>query len=602
MLVEPNKVNNDRKYLPYLSGELSHIYNPFDTIIKNKYDQMITTKNSENIEYTIHSLNSVKFKINEEMLNYIIEEWNKENSVLFKGYNKLLEINKKDKNKTKLEKQSHNSIYWQYLNTINLANIYKGYDLYFPTFADFRGRIYTLSNYLSYQGNDLNRSLLLFSLTKKESEAQILNEEGFNYLKIYFTNLAGHSKLSWREKLNWFENNIINIIHNYENNNDEFNKFVTNLSEPFQFISIFLAIYSVLKNELDYNKIAVYNPILFDASCSGIQHLSALTREVEIAKKVNVISEANEPYDEKPGDFYSYAANLIQEKLNKTEELNNIKLNRSVIKKTVMTIPYNISLTGVGDQLKDHFKFITDLNGQYLIEIKPEHTKNNKTLFLLPKQFGLLTKIIFVTLTKELPSLNSLTNYLNNLVNVLLVLNKPIIWITPNGLTINLSTVKYDQIRTSSRLIPSSNPVTITLPTDKLNKVKIKRSFMPNLIHSLDAANIHLFIKKISNMPIYTIHDCFASLPNNMNILEILVKQAFIEIYFKDGNYLKTMHDHILKQIYSYTDVMRNSNGEEYIKVNGKDYVIPQIPNSFLDNKVMNEFIKGLQNSKNFIG
>ena len=352
----------------------------------------------------------------------------------------------------------------------------------------------------------------------------------------------------------------------------------------------------MLKNELDYNKIAVYNPILFDASCSGIQHLSALTREVEIAKKVNVISEANEPYDEKPGDFYSYAANLIQEKLNKTEELNNIKLNRSVIKKTVMTIPYNISLTGVGDQLKDHFKFITDLNGQYLIEIKPEHTKNNKTLFLLPKQFGLLTKIIFVTLTKELPSLNSLTNYLNNLVNVLLVLNKPIIWITPNGLTINLSTVKYDQIRTSSRLIPSSNPVTITLPTDKLNKVKIKRSFMPNLIHSLDAANIHLFIKKISNMPIYTIHDCFASLPNNMNILEILVKQAFIEIYFKDGNYLKTMHDHILKQIYSYTDVMINSKGEEYIKVNGKDYVIPQIPNSFLDNKVMNEFIKGLQN------
>ena len=115
------------------------------------------------------------------MLNYVICEWNNENSVIFKGYNKLLIIDPTDSKEDKNKKQSHNSIYWQYLNTINLANLYKGFDLYFPTFADFRGRIYTLSHYLSYQGTDLNRSLLLFSITNKEDI--ILNKEGWTIME-----------------------------------------------------------------------------------------------------------------------------------------------------------------------------------------------------------------------------------------------------------------------------------------------------------------------------------------------------------------------------------------------------------------------------------
>ena len=32
-----------------------------------------------------------------------------------------------------------------------------------------------------------------------------------------------------------------------------------------------------------------------------------------------------------------------------------------------MTIPYNISLTGVGEQLREHFKTVKELNGEYLI-------------------------------------------------------------------------------------------------------------------------------------------------------------------------------------------------------------------------------------------
>jgi DNA-directed RNA polymerase len=89
----------------------------------------------------------------------------------------------------KKEKRAHNSIYWQYFNILQIAELYLEHNFYLPTFADFRGRIYTFSPYLSYQGNDLSRALLLFAEGDKN-----LSSEGFTYMKIYFSNLGGKDK------------------------------------------------------------------------------------------------------------------------------------------------------------------------------------------------------------------------------------------------------------------------------------------------------------------------------------------------------------------------------------------------------------------------
>jgi DNA-directed RNA polymerase len=68
---------------------------------------------------------------------------------------------------------------------------------------------------------------------------------------------------------------------------------------------------------------------------------------------------------------------------------------------------------------------------------------------------------------------------------------------------------------------------------------------MPNLLHSLDASNIHLLCNNLSGQPLYTIHDCFATTANNMVVIEQEVKKTFIEIYFSSGNYLVKMHNNI---------------------------------------------------------
>lgn len=128
---------------------------------------------------------------------------------------------------------------------------------------------------------------------------------------------------------------------------------------------------------------------------------------------------------------------------------------------------------------------------------------------------------------------------------------------------------------------------------------------MPNLIHSLDAANIHLLIKRIIDnediISIYTIHDCFATTPNNMRKLEKLIKICFIKIYFTQENYLEKMHHFFLEQIKSFShDIIKI--GDSYYINDAKGQVkIPNIPPSFISNKFRKEFIDGILNSIYFI-
>ena len=187
------------------------------------------------------------------------------------------------------------------------------------------------------------------------------------------------------------------------------------------------------------------------------------------------------------------------------------------------------------------------------------------------------------------------------MLSILLKLDRPIVWITPSGLKISLSNIKYQKIRTSSSLVPHGQPVTISIPTNSLNTRKIKSSFMPNLVHSLDASNIHLLCNNLSVQPLYTIHDCFATTANHMSYIENKVKTAFISIYFSEGNYLEKMHNSLIEQINSYSPIITKEDGKAYVRIERKVYLVPNVPEAFTNQELVNVFVKGLKNSKFFI-
>lgn len=313
MLVPANSPSETGMYFPYLLPEISHIYNPFDTVIKNKHDNLIPTRNQESIIDTINFLNNVKFKINKKVFYFIVKEWEDDNSKIFKGYNKLKEIKITDSKQVKKEKLRHNSIYWNYYNAIAVAYIYYDEVFYIPTFADFRGRIYPLLNYLSYQGDDLNRALLLFADIDEN-----INDAGIEVMMAYFANLAGKSKESWKDKIEWAYNNFNLILNDFYQDKEKFDNFIDSLSEPFQFLSIMWAVEELTMAHHEGKRYIPENPILFDATCNGIQHLSALTREFELALKVNLVSNSDKIMEEIPQDFYRYCSELIKIELEKS--------------------------------------------------------------------------------------------------------------------------------------------------------------------------------------------------------------------------------------------------------------------------------------------
>jgi DNA-directed RNA polymerase len=600
MLVKPRMISSDNKYSPYLNPEIYHIYNPLDTVIKPKYDQREVSESSSVINSCVDYLNSIPFTINKEVLDLVITEWEKEDSNLFKGVNREQIINETDSKEEKREKVSHNSKYFSLNSTLMLASLYRDHEFYLPVFCDFRGRLYTHNTLLTYQGHDLSRALLLFS------KNELINNNGKEALLIYFANLAGFDKLSWSERI---PSGVMYFKEHYpifKTDIESFYKKISTMSEPFQLLSIFKAMERIFINQDKW----ISNPILFDASCNGIQHLSAMTKEIDLAIHVNLISQSSNPKLDTPADFYIYALNKVREALQKSEikVLNKIILSRKMIKRSVMTIPYNISLNGIGEHLKEHFLSFKDADGKFIGYLVPEiATLDKESLVLSSSEFGELTKIVFNVLTKEMPSLKNLGNYLESLVTILAEFNLPVIWITPAGMIIKLSTVKMQEIETKINLIDKGrHKVTISLPTKKLNIRKIKTSLMPNLIHSLDACNIHLLVNELlegeRRLPLYTIHDCFASTPNNISTLEIYIKRTFLKIYF-EGDYLEEMHKNILAQITSYIkeDIIEK-DGKKYFKIKDKFIPVPEIPDTFLDKSKNKIFIQGLLNSKYFIG
>ena len=563
-------------------GYLHKFYNELvnsEGLVHQPHDARYQSVVSEDQIKAVNYLNCQKFEIHGDMLDYLLKEWKDDNG-LFGKYNKPCEDESFNP-----ESQMHNSLYWMYRNILNIAELFRDQVFYLPVFMDFRGRIYPLANYLSYQGGDIARSLLSFHRTSYRP--------GDNkHILIYLCNVFGNNSYSMNSRIKWSETNLPRIISLFDNDRSTFIKeYLDKANEKAQFLSCVLELRKAhLEKKGDYNRCKL--PVLFDATCSGMQHLSALTTNIDLAALVNLTGGDLQ-------DFYNHCAEVVSSVIanhpNKAmrKQLAKVKISRKLVKLPVMTIPYNIGLESLTEKITAKFeKYFIEEQGKMRLKflVPVEYTVNSEPLILTGSEAGTLGAVIYRTVKGLMPPIQQLKDYFSGFIVVLSKVNKPIFWITPAGMKIWGSSVLSETKRVKTSFLRNSKPVTIRIPTDNYDYKTINRSLMANLIHSLDAANIHYLIKIITSDPewnqnhinLYTIHDCFASVNDQMDLVETFVRKAFSALYF-EKNYLVELDACLLNQIKSYgVDIQTLDNGVRLAAIqreSGTEIVeIPKLP------------------------
>ena len=578
MLVKPLpwKINKEGDIVEYGGTYNNNRYN-MESLITNTYKNPIAKETKFNDDYinTINKLSSTGYKINREVFDIITkkEYYTKDNKrlILFKPHEEasLLSSYINEKNYVKVnEIVSYNSKHLYDTSVLNIARLMLSVDEFFLTvFADWRGRMYTSRSTLNMQGGELARGLIIFS------KGEILNDNGLRALKVYTANAFGLDKKSKKDRINWVNkhfNDIINVP-----NNDLW----LSAAEPVLFLACCL---ELQKNSKNPNYISTL-PILLDATCNGLQHLSGIAHDLNLAERVNILPSTD---DNIPNDIYSDLIQPIIDSIKKLVEekpqhYNLLKLNikRKLIKRGIMTITYGVTVKGILDQLlSDHFFKFGKVDNQYIYRPKEDEMGD---VCLTYKDLWALSSIIYNTLFKSHPTLNNIMEYFHEMVLLLNDLNLTIQWVTPYGLVINQKYCKFTKYDITSVMQGSRKKITLKKyeiidGQTVINGDKQINAFVPNFIHSMDATNIVLLIKRVNaefNFDVVTIHDCFGVHSNNVDILSYLVKESFIAIYANKDS-IDKFHTHVVENIKAVHTVCNGIVSDK----DGKPYIIPEKP------------------------
>ena len=179
---------------------------------------------------------------------------------------------------------------------------YFGKPFYFVWRYDKRGRSYSSGYDLNVQSNEYGKALL--SLFNKQVVTNLDN------LKIAIAGHAGHDKLTWSERTNWF--------------NQQLNFDIDTFDEP-------ILGSKAIQAYLDSKKgIATGYTMSIDATASGLQVMSALSGCKVTAKACNMVNTGNRE------DIYQFVTDKMNKLLKPVDQVT-----RSDVKKPVMTTFYN---------------------------------------------------------------------------------------------------------------------------------------------------------------------------------------------------------------------------------------------------------------------
>ncbi|GAA6052924.1 hypothetical protein JCM3770_006736 [Rhodotorula araucariae] len=242
---------------------------------------------------------------------------------------------------------------------LEIARAFLDEKFYFPHNLDFRGRAYPIPPNLSHIGDDMCRGLLKFG------EAKPLGERGLRWLKIHLANLTGYDKASFDEREAFTMQHLDDVFDSADKPLDGKRWWLT-ADDPWQCLATCFELTAALRSE-DPTKFESSLPVHQDGTCNGLQHYAALGGDLKGAHQVNL------DIGDRPADVYSGVASMVNEIIDRDAErgveeaiLLKGKVNRKVVKQTVMTTVYGVTFIGAKNQIQRQLKDRGDIPAEHL--------------------------------------------------------------------------------------------------------------------------------------------------------------------------------------------------------------------------------------------
>ena len=384
--------------------------------------------------------------------------------------------------------------------TMEAVQRFKDRDKFFlPWSFDYRGRAYPIPAFLTPQDTDFGKSLLQFS------DAAFLTPECEEWLAFQVATTYGLDKATIRERLDWVSDNkdlISRVGKDPLRSLPEWEA----ADEPWQFMAACDEYYHCL---IACDRHFTRLPVATDATCSGLQILAGMAQDQSTASLVNVI-----PSD-RPQDAYKVVAEHA--KPNCPESIIPY-LDRSVVKRVVMTVPYNAKPFSNRGYIRDALK--------------------DKGVEISKDDLTATVKAVRDAMDVIVPGPMAVMKWIEEEVaNAIKSGRTYLEWVTPSGFVVHQKLNKKNVETLKLHLL---GRVEIKVATDDSDEVDLqhhKNATAPNLIHSVDSALLHRTAVRF-DAPIALIHDSVLCRATDMSTLSQIVREEYMHIFACD-NYLE---------------------------------------------------------------
>ena len=374
---------------------------------------------------------------------------------------------------------------------------------FFDTEADFRGRLYTTSDLVSYQGPDWLRSLWEFS-----EGVPVENDEHLRWLYIHAANCYGYSRSSFDFRASFIDDKIEQVRRAAKDpwNNVEFLELA---EDPFRFLAACREIDNVLTH--GWGTLS-YLPVQIDASSQGIQILSTLCNDTELMEASNVLGN-------EPRDIYMEFANTMNDICYDSPDpacsyFRNNPIPRKLAKAVLMLLSYGGTRHAVREAV-DNLDWRPPFRARVWLTTELWNTAHDILHQPLKLQQGLSQAV------SEHHAWHSGANNYS--------------WSAPSG--VHVSQVYMVDKRVRIKDVVGNSIHSYKVQTNKHDPTKSARAFPPNFVHSIDASILTKAIVQAKNYNIQSfmaIHDCVGIHAAHASTMSKVLGSAFLNVIRSD--------------------------------------------------------------------